>query len=245
MSFLSIIQNVAAEIGGISVPTTVSGSNPGLVQIKRLVNKEGQILALMQSPMGGGWTILERDHEFTTTNGVDEYDFPVDFYKTLYDTAWDRSRTRRMWGPLTTSEWQQLKSGLKTGTIYTSYRFKRSNTNPKKVFLIDPPPSEAQTLFFEYMSSHWATDASGTNTKTELEVDDDVSLLPELLLEMGAIWRWRKVKGEDFAADLAEYEVRRDTMFSADSGPRVVSINKPRLIFPYDGDIPETGVGLP
>lgn len=150
-----------------------------------------------------------------------------------------------MFGPLTTGEWQQLKSGLKTGTIYTSYRIRRSSTLPARRFIIDPPPSEAQTLFFEYLSSYWASDASGTNIKPEMTADDDESLIPDMLLEMGGVWRWKKQKGEDFSADLAEYEIRRDTMFGADHGPRVISTNKSKLIFPYDGDVPETGIGLP
>ena len=244
MSYLTVVQNVIDELA-LNSPTTVSIDDVTTQQVRRLVNKEGKILALMQSVMGGGWSVLERAHEFTTTNGVDEYALPDDVYKILFDTPWDRSRTRRMFGPLTTGEWQQLKSGLKTGTIYTSYRMKRSLSDPKKVFFIDPPPSESQTLFFEYLSNAWATDETGTNLKTELENDTDVSLIPELLLELGTVWRWKKAKGEDYAADLAEYEVRRDTMFGADSGPRIIAMNKSQVIYPLDGDVPETGIGLP
>lgn len=242
MTFLAMTQNVIAELN-LTVPGSVTSSDDVTKQVTRLINKEGKILARMQSAMGGGWPVLERRYPFDTEDGKGEYPLPVDFAKILTGTPWNRDKTLRMVGPFTPGEWQQLKSGLRTGTVYTSYRMRRSQSGPTKIFEIDPVPNDVQTLFFEYLSSHWAVDESGTNTSDELKNDTDESLIDPLVIEMGAIWRFKMAKGEDYSADLAEYEIRRNESFGREFGPRVLSITKAQDVGPFDGTVPEVGIG--
>lgn len=242
MTFLTMTQDVIAELN-LSIPGSVTANDDVTKQVTRLINKEGKILARMQSATGGGWPILERRNPFDTVVSQGEYPLPVDFAKILTMTPWNRSQTLQLVGPFTPGEWQQLKSGLRTGTVYTSYRMQRSQSTPTKIFEVDPVPSSVQTLFFEYLSSHWAVDESGTNTSDTLTNDTDESLIDPLIVEMGAIWRFKMAKGEDYSADLAEYEIRRNESFGREFGPRILSITDSQIVGPFDGTVPETGIG--
>lgn len=91
MSLLTIVQ-CATDIIGLPRPSQVIGSTDQTVRtLLALLNREGQNLARLRNTWGGGWTILEQEHVFTTVADQDAYDFPSNFSELIFDTVWNRT----------------------------------------------------------------------------------------------------------------------------------------------------------
>lgn len=245
MTLLSVVQ-AAADIIGIARPGTVIGNTDQIArQMLALVNREGKNLSSMRNSFNGGWSVLERVHTFSTSASEDEYDLPDDFGWLLGDTVWDRTNFWNVRGPLSPQDWQAFRSGLvNNAALRKRYRIRRiadGSTGDRK-FTIEPEPDAVETVAFEYVTDQWVKDTAGTAFKTAYAVDTDVSMIDEVIVEMGLIWRFKQAKGLDFAADLAEYEIERDKRFAADVGPGIIEFAKKRFKIP-PGIIPETGLG--
>jgi hypothetical protein len=78
-----------------------------------------------------------------------------------------------------------------------------------------------------YVSKYWKTAADGASPGTEWTVDTDLSLLPGDVLQMGAIWRFKRHKRLYYADFKAEYEGLI---------ARAMSSDRPRGKVGFDGD---------
>lgn len=82
--------------------------------------------------------------------------------------------------------------------------------------------------------------------------DTDTSILPEDLIMLGALWRWKSGKGFAYAEDLANYERELERLSSADNalGTLVVADQRPWWPDPYtssptpSGPINASGLGI-
>ena len=244
MSLLTIVQN-AADIIGVDRPASVvSNADPQLRTMHALLNRAGRNLVKLRNTWGGGWSVLEREHIFTTVGGQAEYDLPFDFGELIADTVWDRSNFFEARGPLSPQLWQQVKSGLlASAALRKRYRIKRSSTGMIKKFFIDPTPqASGEELVIEYLSERWVRDQAGSELRTGFEADDDIALLDEDLLEMDLIWRFKQAKGLSYAAEIAEFEMERDKRMANDGGTTKINLTPRRFHLPR-GNVPETGFG--
>ena len=245
MTLLTIVE-CASDIIGVPRPTAVITSTDQTVRTMfALLNREGQNLAKLRNTWGGGWTVLEKEHTFTTTATIDEYAFPADFGEITFDTVWDRTNFFEMRGSLSPQQWQIARSGLVASpALRLRYRIKRTaGSGADRKFFIDPvPTTTGDTLVFEYLTKQWVADTSETTFRTKFEADDDIGLLDEDLLEMGLVWRFKQAKGFGFAAEVAEYEVERDRRIGNDPGATKIFIARRRFRLP-PANVPQTGFG--
>lgn len=243
MTLLSIVE-CTADIIGLPRPTTVVTNTDQTVRTMfALLNREGQNLAKLRNGWGGGWSVLEKQHSFSTVAAQDEYALPTDYGEMISDTVWNQDTFWEVRGPLSPQQWQTVKSGLASSpALRFRFRIKRSATSGEKVFVLDPVPTAVETVVFEYLTNRWASDTGGTTFATKFSADSDVSLLDEDLLEMGLEWRFKAAKGLGFAAELAEYEIERDRRMANDGGTTSILIARPRFRLP-PGNIAETGFG--
>jgi hypothetical protein len=84
-----------------------------------------------------------------------------------------------------------------------------------------PAPSETQTATFPYVSKYWARSAALVD-KDGFTADDDTFLLPERLLTLGLVWRWRADKGLDGTGDEEAFIKALDEYGAKDKGSRFV-----------------------
>ena len=80
--------------------------------------------------------------------------------------------------------------------------------------------------------------------KDRLTADGDEPLFDDTLMEYGLIWQFKETKGLPFAADLAKFEARRDSLFGQDTGDRILTIGRKRRHELYPLNIPDTGFGI-
>lgn len=99
-----------------------------------------------------------------------------------------------------------------------------------------PAPTQAST--YPYISANYARDAGTLETKPEFTSDTDTFLLPERLLTLGLVWRWRENKKLDASGDQEAFIKALDEYGASDKGARVYRSNARRRM-------PGVGVAWP
>lgn len=185
MSLLSIAQAVAKNTG-IEVPDTVQGDDPDAVKLRQFINETGDELARRVD-----WSSLRKTATITGTGFSAPYDLPSDYSRLIqgYAVKVNGSPVR---GGLTADEWNALTPVQGTPRYF--------QTAAGKIALYPYPP-EGMGVSLTYQNDRWVS-----GNKKEMSRDDDVSLIPERLLEMGGIWRSKRHIGGDYSDYLSEYE---------------------------------------
>jgi hypothetical protein len=80
--------------------------------------------------------------------------------------------------------------------------------------------------------------ASGS--KTTFTTDADTFLLPERLLTLGIVWRWKAQKGLEYAEHLKNYEIAFGEEAGRDRGMRMLSMGRRRISYGAELSYPGT-----
>ena len=236
-----MLQRCAEVIGVPSPASVISNTDLTVKSLLAIANEEGEELMLY-----GNWVELERVHTFTTTASTAEYDLPDDFSRLVPNTEWDRSDLFPIWGPLSPVEWQAIKSGLiGSGVVHRRYRLSRSATTLLKVIHIDPTPTTTgDTLAFEYISTHWCKSA-GAVGQTEFAADSDEMIIPEKVLKMGIIAKFKASKGFGSVLELNAYEAMKNRQMGQNRPAKALSMsgNRRHTKLITTANVPDTGYG--
>ena len=81
---------------------------------------------------------------------------------------------------------------------------------------------------YYYLSKYIVTN-EGAVTQEEFTADTDSFRLPERLLTLELIWRWRHRKGFDYGEDMRNAEIARAEEFAKEKGRRTISVGRARL----------------
>jgi len=221
---LQIVQTICNRVG-IAVPNSAVGTTDlQILQIVAILNEEGIELASRYP-----WQALLRVGNYTTVateiQGEVETIAPgLDYI--INDTIWNRSLRRPVFGPKTPQTWEQQKAFAINGP-WSNYRIQNGNLS------MYPVPTAGEECYFEYITTYWATDDTGVTGKSEFTQDTDLPVLSDELITLGAIWRWKNIKGLDYAEDFAKYERRLADMSARDGGKDWLSLTNTKYdIFP-------------
>ena len=216
MQALAIAQEAAAA-ANIDPPGSL-GAGHGL-QMRALLNRGGRALAETRASFGGTWPELTREFNLVFTPGVDFYPLPAGWTGFVADTAWEQDEDWRALGPVSPQEWRELKGRL-TGYDGPSvfYRVQYNPAAGARQLRIHPAPS-AGSIIVEYISSQWVrTDESAPPTLDAVAQDTHVPIYPGDLLVLDLEWRLRAAAGRPYAAQMGEFELRRDRALSDATG---------------------------
>lgn len=234
MSLLSICQQVSREASLYVPATIVNNTDETAVRLLAIAQTEGRHLSRRHD-----WSVLQREHTFTTVNGTASYDLPSDFRSILDGTIWNRTQYDEVRGGLSPAEWQHWKSSQLGNTTYRDrYRIKPDSNTLK--FYIDPTPTAAEDYVFEYISDAWCQ-SSGGAAQTAWAADTDTGILDEYLMERGILWRYKRELGHDYADERQEYEREVARAFGRDGGHQVLDQGQRKGFFVFR--LPETGAG--
>jgi hypothetical protein len=99
---------------------------------------------------------------------------------------------------------------------------------------IKPAMASNETARFYYISKNITVTGNAS-----FSGDGDEFLLPERLLTLGLIWRWRSQKRLEYAEDLQNYEIALSEEIARDRGARIISVGTQRysgnVSMPYPG----------
>lgn len=202
-TLLQIVQRAADHLGLPRPASVVNATDGNTRRLLAMANEEGEELAEV-----GDWSELHRLATITTVDSQAEYAFPSDYARMVRETEWDEADSTPLLGPTSAQEWRLIKSGfLGSGVVGRRYRIMRSTSDTSNVVVIDPTPTSAdagEDLTFEYISKNWCQSSGGT-AQALWAADDDTPLLPERLVRLGVVVRWKRSTGLEFGSELVEY----------------------------------------
>lgn len=91
-----------------------------------------------------------------------------------------------------------------------------------------PALAASESAKFYYQSNLAVAPGSGDN-KATFTLDGDSFRLPERLITLGVVWRWKQLKGKEYAEDLRHYEIAFGEEAGRDKGSRVLAIGRARI----------------
>lgn len=221
---LSIVQTICKRLNLNAPSQAIGNTDSQVITIVELCNEEGQELSVRNE-----WTSLLQTATYTTlaTQIQGSLDTIAPNYNYIInDTIWNLSLRRPVFGPKTPQGWQQQLAFAINGP-WSNFRIKDNN------LLMYPVPSAGQTCTFEYVSKNWLTNSTGATGYEEWQDDTDIPVLDWKLLVLGVVWRWKKLKGFEYAEDFNAYERRVLDSISRDGTRDWLSLSNTKYdIFP-------------
>ena len=217
MSLLTIVQDSCAELSLVQPTQVLSSSDLQVQLLLRLAGKEGKELARRFD-----WQRLVKEGTFVTVaSSTQVADLPVtfaNFARIVNNSMFNRTTKFRVFGPLSSLEWQARQASGLNANINNFFRI-RGNS-----ILFYPTPTAGDSIYFEYISKNWCINEAG-NTEQSLWVNDsDTALIDEEVVTLGVIWRFLKAKGLDYGEEFATYERALEQIFGPDGGRDMVDL---------------------
>jgi hypothetical protein len=208
MSLTTIVEDMTGQVGITNPTFLVGSSDTSARQLLRFAQLAGDTLL-----QDHAWGQLIRRNTFSQSATFDDFDrfYPV-------SSIWDVNRSRPLAGPLNQEEWNNLlvrniTGGEKYWTMYQGSIW------------IYPAPEATDEFTFSYVTSNWIRPVDGADVP-RWSADTDESLIPDQLIVLSMVWRWKQSKSLDYAEDLSTFERTRERLMARDRGPRLISTTR-------------------
>lgn len=212
MTILTVIQNASLAIG-IARPSAVfSSTERELVEMQAVANEAANVIA-----EAFDWQKL-RKIATTAGDGIAEaFSLPADYGRMLTTASlWSSRFTWDMQHIVSSDEWLGI-------TVWPVNPLVGAWTVYGNELHILPIMGASETAKFFYIKNQIVSGG-----QTEFLADGDTFVLSERLLKLAIIYLWKQGKGQDFAAELSDYEIALAQEMDKDGGSKpVVSGNRP------------------
>lgn len=232
MSILTLVQRACRRIKMVPPSSALGSTDPNVLLLVELAREDASVLAGQFD-----WPDTLREQSFVTVAAVDQPGaLPTDFGRMAFQAddrgdIYDSARRGAVAGPETAGRWRGLTSGWTA--ITPNWRIFGG------ALQLAPAPAAGLTYAYTYVT----TDLWGTG-KTEPETDADEPAIPEDLILLGMVWRWKQVNGFDYAEDMASAGLRFEQMAGTARGSRA-SLTVGRRRVPWDAVYAWPGVIVP
>lgn len=234
MSLLTVVQAACNDLSLPALTSVVGNGASHAPLMLRVAKEELNALATRYE-----WQRLRSENTFLATATavqVTASAVPADFDRMVNETFFNRSSKRRVWGPLSSEEWQNNQAHSIT-MIDPSYYF-RGGT-----ILLTPTPTTGHIYAYEYISTNKARSNAGA-VQENWQADSDTSVFREDIVTLGIGWRYKKAKGYIYTADQEEYERRVIEAIMRDgTRSRIYSDAPDRIRRPHSPLVPDTITG--
>lgn len=218
MAILSAMQSAAIRVLGQKPGTFFGSQNTFEMEIADLVNEVAQDVAHYQD-----WQALVYFAPIAGDGSATSYPLPEDYDRMLLDTR-VQDTANWMWGYYHIADMNEYARLRSTG--WGGYPGGWTIIGNEMRFA--PAPAAGSNSVFPYISSYYARDAGTQQVKPAFTSDSDMFLLPERLLTLGLVWRWREQKKLDAAGDQEAFIKALDEYAAKDKGARVHRSNSRR-----------------
>lgn len=106
------------------------------------------------------------------------------------------------------------------------------------VMEIWPALGAGEVVTFNYYSTNWVSNAAGLQRQPGFLLDTDFSMIDEIVLRRGLIWRWKESKGLDYSEAFRSYQMSLDRAAGREDAERIVNMSSKPL--DVDGWFPGT-----
>ena len=208
MSAEDVLNHVLLAVGLDRPGAQLTAGDFEIDQIKTFMNEAGTDIARRAQ-----WSGLFKEAEFVYGTGRESADLPEDFYQMAQNGTvwWSNSpvedvidyETHAMRPVVSPEQWAFLK---RRPSAQRHYCLQGGQIQ------FSPGLGLTETATMTYISSYWV------EGKPEITQNADVLLIPERLVEKGAVWRWKRQKGMTYDDLLAEFEADLEAELNADRG---------------------------
>ncbi|QAX31312.1 phage adaptor protein [Leisingera sp. NJS204] len=197
MTVETVLQGVLMEIGLDLPDAQIGGDSFEMRQLRGMMNAAGVDIASRAE-----WSRLYTD--WTIGGGVSSVALPDDFHQMAEQGAVriDKAGFRPVRAVVAPEQWDFLTRRPSTQPYY--------HLRSGQLHFAPALPSEGALV--RYVSTNWV---DGGDHITQ---NGDSLLIPERLVEKGAIWRWKRQKGQPYDDNLAEFEADLIAEIKADRG---------------------------
>ena len=197
MTLLTVVQDVCAVVGVIkpdSVFTNIN-ANRTMFEMVACANE-------MAQSIGGDerdWTRLIKTQTYTGDGATAAFNLPADYRRMLKNgQVWRSTSTQQ---PMTfindADEWMQRRA-QGYSNAWGEWMIEGGQ------MLIYPVMGVGVTAKFKYIDANPITLTSG-GFGDRFMADTDTFRLPERVLKLGMIWKWKSQKGGQYAEDMSTY----------------------------------------
>lgn len=211
MPILAAMQSAAIRLMGQRPSVFFGASQNFEIEISDLVNEVAKDVVA-----SADWQALIGIGVLTGDGSTTEFDLPADYEK-MTVTAGVQDTTAWFWGYWAMTDINQFLYQESIG--FQPYPGGWIIYGGKMRFVPAPPTDQNAT--FPYVSKNYARDAGTLETKPAFTSDGDEFLLPERLLTLGLVWRWRENKKLDFTGDQEAFMKAIGEYAAKDKGTRI------------------------
>lgn len=198
-TLLQMTQEFCKRVGLTAPSVVATSTDETILQLQGLLNEVVEDVV----ERGESWPMLQKQATWTSvaadSQGAIDTLFPYGFQYVIWNTAWDHTLHRMLFGPKSAQMWQESIALPFTGPFY-AYRIWQGN------FYIQPQLAAGHSMYLEYASNYAVLDADGVTYKRTFTKDGDKFLLDEGILYRGLRYLWKKEKGLPWAQDQSTYE---------------------------------------
>jgi hypothetical protein len=145
-------------------------------------------------------------------------------FSTLYPTL-------PIYGPVTNEQLAQMKAS----PAFPTRPVWRITGGTLEIW---PALGNTETVTFNYYSTNWVSNAAGLVRQPGFLLDSDFSMIDEIVLRRGLIYRWKESKGLDYSEAQASYQRSLDRAAGREDAERIISTSAQHL--DLDGWFPGT-----
>lgn len=219
MSLLTICQGAALRCNFGTVPNNAFASaDQNVLQLVAFTSDTGRELAERTN-----WNILKNQGLITGDGVTTLWSLPTDWMrlcpsdKSPMGALISLARpTIPLIGPVN-DEWLNQMKAL---PAYPAYPVWRIVNNQLEIW---PALASGEVVQFWYFTKNWVKQAVTNAFISDWSGDSDTSQLEETLIMKGAIWRWKRAKGLDYAEEFREYQMTIERLGGQQDNERVVS----------------------
>jgi hypothetical protein len=208
VAILGALQSAAIALVGRKPAQFFGSTELFETELADLINEVAEDIARYQD-----WQVLQAVATLSGDATTTDFDLPAD-YSRMMKAASVRPDGAHLWGFFRYDNLDQFLTdqgagfrGAPGGWIITGGKMR-----------FNPAPRGA--TLFPYIRGTWAVAANGTR-KRAFDADTDTFDLPERLLKLALIWRWRENKKLDASGDQEAFVKALDEYAFSDGGSRV------------------------
>ena len=219
MAISDVLKEVCVAVGE-SIPPAFFSTSAGTLrtwqQLQLLANEAAKMI------VGGfDWQILRKVAEINGDGAAEGFDMPANYGRMLKKASVWSSRCRwDMTHIVNSDDWLSFEFTT-IAPLYGVWTIYSGQMH------VQPVMQAGEKVKFFYVSNQIVRAADGT-LKAAFTADEDKFLLDERLLRLAIVYLWKQLNGQDFAAELADYEIAFDQVSDSDGGSKpVLSGNSP------------------
>ncbi|QOZ15944.1 hypothetical protein XI02_13865 [Bradyrhizobium sp. CCBAU 21365] len=219
MSILSVLQT-AMPLCGLPAPAqAVSSVDPNVQKFVAMAQDIGDELRERFF-----WRNLNIAGQITGDGSTTLFDLPSDWAllspgQQIYSSV---NTLSPRYGPITNEQLAALKSS-QVAPVRPVWRLIGSALE------FFPAIGAGEIITFNYYSTNWVSNTDGSLRQPTFLLDSDFSMIDELVIRRGLIYRWKESKGLECSADQGRYERALDRAAGREDGERITSTAAPVL----------------